>query len=284
VTRALTERAFVALLLKRFAERGWSGGSDAAVAIARDIAADRPAVDPTARVPDDFLIRNQIGHADLRQVLASVGSVVISQTGSRAHTAYPAVTRIVEGVMREVDECTSLDRDVREDFLDLMYATIHYLRTRMDGDRSRYPFLFASAAGATLPVEDELAEDYVQWLERQDAGGRLNTEVRRVGGGRVDVLITYSTHRFVVEAKRELEDGSPSGLSRYLAQTGIYTKTDVGVAILLAYDLTPKPAGIERMADSVWVEHLDTGECIVVVRVPGNRASPSELSRKGAGV
>lgn len=284
MSRRFTERELVALLLERFATRSWIGGADAAVAIARDIAVGGPVAGASGSVPDDFLAQNGISRTDLDHVLASVGRFDIVDSSRKPDSAYPEVVRIIEAVMREIDECGPLDGDVRDDFRDLLYATVHYLRTRIDGDRRKFPFLFASPPGGSLPVEDELAEDYVQWLERTDAGGRLNTEVRRIGGGRVDVLITFSTHRFVVEAKRELVDGSRDGLSRFLAQAGTYTKSDVGVAILLAYDLTPKTAGVDRMANSVWVERLATGECIVVVRVPGNRQSPSDLSRKGAAV
>lgn len=285
--RATTERQFVTLLLDHFAHRGWRDGGEAALIIARGVGGDQPPLESLCmELPEDFLTVNTIRCGDVLDLLRELldDRSVVSDAPSLAVTAYPVVQEIGASVMSQVRNCDGLDGQISADFLSLLGATVHYLRTRIDGDRSRFPFLFTPEPPLGLPLEDTLAEDYEQWLERTDPGGRLSTEARHVGGGRVDVLVTYSTHRFVVEVKRELADGSPAALRKYLAQTGIYTKTDVGVAILLVFDLTHKVGSIPRLSDSVWVEQLETGECIVVIRVPGNRTSPSLLSRRGSAI
>jgi hypothetical protein len=136
-----------------------------------------------------------------------------------------------------------------------------------------------------LPLEADLHADFAQFLETADAPGWVNTEVTHIGGGRVDILITFAEVRIPAELKRETTDPSREAVRRYLPQAQAYQGTDVALALLVMLDLARSgTAPIPSIRDSVWVDTSRDSNgrprCVVVLRVPGNRIAPSRL---GAG-
>ena len=105
---------------------------------------------------------------------------------------------------------------------------------------------------------------------------------QNIGGGRIDLMVSFDGFRFVIELKREQDDATRSGLAGYLRQAGAYQVTDVAVGMLVVLDTTAD-ALAPHMRDNVWVDVLAAAEpggtdrYLVVVRVPGNRKSPSRL-------
>jgi hypothetical protein len=91
-------------------------------------------------------------------------------------------------------------------------ATIRYVAHRLGAPK---PFMRADFEGENV-VEQDLADDFEDWLHGVPlTRGSVTIEVRRIGGGRADVLIAFGTHRVVVELKRELTDASREALEGY---------------------------------------------------------------------
>ena len=116
------------------------------------------------------------------------------------------------------------------------------------------------------------------------ARGGINIEVRRIGGGRVDVLIAFGTHRVVVELKRELAEASHEGLeAAYGAQAASYQATDYPFGVVLVLDLSADQTGAApHLDDLVWVHKCEAegrDRWLVWCVVPGRRVTPSQLSR-----
>lgn len=61
-------------------------------------------------------------------------------------------------------------------------------------------------AGEPQPLENRLQSDLLAFLHR----GKIPSgdEIRGVGGGRADIEVKIDRHRFILEVKRELVDGS----------------------------------------------------------------------------
>jgi hypothetical protein len=192
-------------------------------------------------------------------------------------SAYPIVDNLVERLTRALGGCPDFAGESAEEFSMLLRTTVHFLRTRMDGESNRFPYLFDKEA-----AEIALANDYAQWLEGTEIGQRVSVEVRHIGGGRVDVLISYARRRFVAEVKRDPDAGLPENADVYLPQAAQYAATDVGLGLLLILDLGAKTHWVPSLRDSIWIRQLQGAagqltRCVVVVRVPGNRSTPSKM-------
>jgi hypothetical protein len=108
---------------------------------------------------------------------------------------------VEEGVLQALGEESLFNGGVAEDVGAVISATIRYVARRLDAPKT---FMRAGFSEETV-VEQHLADDYEDWLHGLPlARGSISIEVQRIGGGRVDVLIAFGTHRVVVELKREL--------------------------------------------------------------------------------
>jgi hypothetical protein len=221
-------------------------------------------------------------------LLDAIEARLADRDAERTWDSDPALDRMLEAIRRELSSCEDFRGDVAEQFSDLVLRTLRFLRSRQQagpssfGGRARY--LFAWGKDEKPPLEDVLATDYFQFLEATGSGGGLHSEVRDLGGGRVDVLVHYGTHLFTAELKREFDDASRDSLRSYLGQAGSYQGTGVRLGLLLVLDLTPKPSYPGHLSRNAWVEVLppvvpdDLHRFVVVVRIPANRRVPSDMA------
>jgi len=202
--------------------------------------------------------------------------------------ATDALLRELLGHLAEADRFRG---EVRENFTALVDVMLRFLRYRYDLEPSRaspqHGYLFG-APGEVQP-EEALARDFHDHLYQYLGPARAKYEVRGVSQGRVDVLVTFASHEFVAEVKRELADASRAGLERYLGQASSYAGSATRLGILMVLDLTAHPRGPEAFDALTWVEVVrgvsadDRPRHLVVAKLLGNRGSPSSLSRKSPG-
>lgn len=163
---------------------------------------------------------------------------------------------------------------------------IQFLYNRLEMTRADDPtvgYLF-QRDDSTLPSEDLLQEDFFRWLSTNVAGAGL--EATNVGGGRADILVRSSNERIVVEVKRELADSSFESLAAsYQAQATDYQNVSIRLGFLLVLDLvstnnegTPHISSLVR-GQSVQRAREDSPRLLVIVKVPGNRKRPSDLTK-----
>lgn len=191
----------------------------------------------------------------------------------------PVVGSLIERTIGEMAECPDFIGPVRETIQPVIASTIRFLASRQDAQRggvlSRTGYLFRADA-----LEKELGFDLIEWFQGNGPYG-LNVEAQEIGGGRTDLLFTFDGFRFVIELKREKDDTSAAGLTRYLRQAVTYQVADVPIGMLIVLDLTGDLP--RHIRDNIWVDRVPpaapggTKRFVVVVRVPGNRKVPSEV-------
>jgi Helicase conserved C-terminal domain len=163
---------------------------------------------------------------------------------------------------------------------------VRFLFNRLEMTRADDPtveYLFQPADGKNVK-EDALQADFFRWLTTNAAGSDL--EPTNLGGGRADVRLRSSSERVVIEVKRELEDSSFDALAAsYQAQTTDYQNVSVRLGFLLVLDLTNNSnegtPHIRSLVQSRSVQRTgeDHSRLLVIVKVPGNRKRPSELTK-----
>lgn len=164
--------------------------------------------------------------------------------------------------------------------------TVRFLFNRLEVTKKDDPsvgYLFEKEDGK-LPHEDELQEDYFRWVSTVVAGSDL--EPTNQGGGRADIRLKSSGERLVIEVKRELVDCSFDALATYYsAQTTDYQNVSIRLGILLVLDLaTPNREGTPHITNLVQSRKVqrsgeDHPRHIIIVKVPGRRKRPSDLTK-----
>ena len=164
--------------------------------------------------------------------------------------------------------------------------TVRFIFNRLELTRGDDPggrYLFERDDG-TLPHEDELQEDYFRWVATNAAGTDL--EPTNIASGRADLRIRSGPERLVVEVKREEKDCSFDTLAAaYAAQTTDYQNVSIRLGVLLVLDLaTPNRDGTPHITSLFQMRQIQRpGEAeprlILIVKVPGRRKVPSELTR-----
>jgi hypothetical protein len=163
---------------------------------------------------------------------------------------------------------------------------IRFLFNRLEVTKADDPtveYLFQRADGSNV-TEDALQTDFFRLLTTNAAGSDL--EPTNLGGGRADVRLKSSSERVVIEVKRELGDSSFDTLAAlYQAQTTDYQNVSVRLGFLLVLDLTNNTnegtPHIRSLVQTRLVQRTreDHPRLLVIVKVPGNRKRPSDLTK-----
>ncbi|WP_308818034.1 hypothetical protein [Pseudonocardia alni] len=164
--------------------------------------------------------------------------------------------------------------DVKRAVNEVLVLLVRFWVSRDGGGQS---YLFKPDA-----VEEDLARDLKLWFDGTPHAGRTATEVRHVGGGRVDVACLFPSFRLYIELKKDNRDLSIVEMKRYLLQTGGYQGADVPMGFLAVLDLRDRTGPTPHIAscfEVVVLDDLSVGKprYITTMLVPGNRTVPSAM-------
>lgn len=276
---------WIGRLLDLFTERGWRGGRDVAMAVleeARRTSAPLDEVRIRQLIPSDFVAQNRTTVADVsRAVAGAINGWALDVPSAGSGRPHRVERRLTTDVLNGLEVwCPDFTGSAREDFTWLVEVSIRWLRSRLDATKRFANYLYES--DTSKPLELDLHSDYKDFLEGSDAPAWVATELVEVGGGRVDIGVLFPQTRIPVELKRELSDASAPSIGKYLPQVAAYQASDVCLGVLIVLDLARESAEpVPNIRDLVHVERYTDNagrtRCVVVFRVPGNRASPSSL-------
>lgn len=177
--------------------------------------------------------------------------------------------------------------DVQVLFDSILLWTVTFVSTRlelMSSDEPALTYLFRTK-GKNRARESELQRDFMQYLGSCVPGTRI--EVTNVGGGRADVFVQLGAEKLVVEVKRESVDCSFDALSKaYSEQTFDYQNVSARLGFMLVLDQSDRGGAsthLSALFRTVQLKRLGEIEprSILIVKIPGERLRPSELSKKG---
>lgn len=165
-------------------------------------------------------------------------------------------------------------------------AVVNFLAARLNAPKPYQRESGNDAKGAAA-VEDDLQEDLFDWLQ---SGALLQGlpvyEPQKVGAGRADIAVAFTSHQVVNELKRETRDSSREAMEKTYAEQGSsYDATDYPFGLVTILDVSAEPPTTPRLDKCVWVhKHEDEGgtRWLVFVRVPGRLSTPSAHTRRAA--
>jgi hypothetical protein len=176
----------------------------------------------------------------------------------------------------ELDDKPDYSGEVADRFDRLLLLLLQFLKLRIDGQGQSYPYL-KRIENDPAPPESALQDDLWVFLTGTEYPEAEKTDV---SAGRVDIYVRQPGFRFVIEVKRLQDDWSEAVLKPLLRQTTAYQQTDVRLGILSVLDLSDRPAGLPHMDECFFLRpRVGSPTDIrhaVVMRVPGNRRTPSD--------
>jgi hypothetical protein len=153
---------------------------------------------------------------------------------------------------------------------------VSFIYSREGMPSSARPYLFDPDAS-----EDQLAEDLQDYLVGCGQLGSVRTEVRRIGGGRVDVAFGFPGFNLYVELKVDSTAKPLKDKIAYLRQTASYQTTDKRIGFLLVLKILKAktvPAWIGDNVDVVEVADDSAGtRHIATLALSGGRTTPSGM-------
>ena len=245
-------------------------------------------------------------HRDPEKATAGAPTVVAALRAGRvpqdvqedvvAHIRAKALTRGIEGnvvvsdVLRRVVAGVSQNPyyvrhdEVRGMVEIVSLVLVGYVASRHEIAKSTLPAVAYLFERDRSVLERELQMDLHQFLVASAIASWCQVEVRDLGGGRADILLTSGGVRLVIELKRTDREMSQEGLvEAFGLQAVSYQTAGPTIAFLTVLDLSDRQGGQQHMTEQVTVhrkrpEWGTTEYDVVVLRIQGRRRPPSELN------
>lgn len=290
---ALVQRDWQAHLLKtwlaRHAENEWREEAEALTAKVDALVSEGRRVHPHVAATEQPSVATLLEQALIPPDAKALAKAVIADAQSvhvdNMTAAEKAIIRACFEVARSISDYRENARG-RTLFHAVLVWTVRFVASRLDLTQRDVPslsYLFERDDG-TLPHERELQADYHALMLSNVLGTEI--EVSNVGGGRADLRFVFGPERLVVEVKRESNNCSFEELgSAYAAQTTDYQNVSIRLGFLLVLDQTEvRRGGTPHISDlirpTMVVREGETEpRYIVIVKMPGRRLRPSDLTR-----
>jgi hypothetical protein len=152
-------------------------------------------------------------------------------------------------------------------------AVVNFLVARLNAPKP-YQRETGNGAKGAAAVEGDLQEDLFDWLR---SGALLQGvtvfEPQRIGAGRADISVVFTSHQVVNELKRGTRESSHEAMeASYAEQGSSYDAADYPFGLVTVLDVSGEPPTTPRLETCVWVhKHEDGGgtRWLVFLRLPG---------------
>lgn len=191
---------------------------------------------------------------------------------------------ILDAVRKKLEGSQDYRGKVKAWFDLLLVRLCKFLTSRTDASAFHGHMTYLSRVGdrRELPGESALQFDLYNYL--LSAMPSVLLEAPNVASGRTDIYLPFDGFRFIIEVKRATAKAwSCFSVRPHSKQASAYSSTDVRIGVLATLDLSIREPGVPHVSDCLGVikrRHSRNDErAVVIMRIPGNRASPSSLSR-----
>ncbi|AKQ18947.1 hypothetical protein IPC70_07905 [Pseudomonas aeruginosa] len=231
-----------------------------------------------------IIARSKIPEGQRNVLFAVVTNAVSLQLDNLTGSEVDVIERCWKEAQQHTDYSTNTNGARLFDTVLLWLVRFIFNRLELTkGDDPAGAYLFEHDDGS-LPHEDELQQDFFRWVATNAAGSDL--EPTNIASGRADIRLRSGPERLVVEVKREETDCSFDALVKsYAAQTTEYQNVSIRLGVLLVLDLaTPCREGTPHLTSLFEMRQVRRyGESeprlILIVKVPGRRKRPSDLTK-----
>lgn len=248
-------------------------------AAARRLAAGKPVRDPKAEAgaepPADPENPDETGEAGVEARLWAVAR-------RRHHTKLANASLLVNQALERIWSDLETSADYRKleglaDAVDLITALLmSFLYDRSSIGPSEAPYLFDASAS-----EEDLARDLRTFVHGSGYLHGVDTEVRHVAGGRVDMRFSFPGFNLYVELKQDSTEKPVPDKTSYVNQSATYQTAEPRVGFLLVLKKTPKKT--PSVSVNNWAQVVETTDAdgaprhVLAMTLAGARTIPSDM-------
>ncbi|MDQ1246701.1 MAG: hypothetical protein QG597_1069, partial [Actinomycetota bacterium] len=189
------------------------------------------------------------------------------------------LSKVQRDLVKELSKCDEYRGDVKDGVDLVLIYLLRFWVSREGKRKSKASYLFRADV-----LEEALADDLNNFFDSSELLGNYATEVRDIGGGRVDVMVPFDGFRLYIELKRDFSTFDISDMRGYLQQTGTYQYADVRIGFLVVLDLRKRTGMAPHLTECFQVVVLDDGKpmprYVITMLVPGNKKEPSAAKNK----
>ena len=248
-------------------------------AAARRLAAGKPVRDPKAvagaELPADSDRPDDTGEAGAE---ARLWTAARRRHRTRLASASLLVNQALERIWRGLEASTDYrDLDGLADAVDLITALLMaFLYDRSSIGPSEAPYLFDASAS-----EEDLARDLRTFVRGSGYLHGVDTEVRHVAGGRVDMRFSFPGFNLYVELKQDSTEDPVPDKTSYVNQAATYQAAEPRVGFLLVLKKTPKKT--PSVSVNNWAQVVETTDAdgaprhVLAMTLAGARTIPSDM-------
>ncbi|MFK3980566.1 hypothetical protein ACI2K4_09350 [Micromonospora sp. NPDC050397] len=210
--------------------------------------------------------------------LAELAHAVSDRTTSRKSLSLTE-SDVYDAICSALQSSPDYRGDVRVAVNELLRIIIRFVTTRTNAQSNLRPYLFDPEA-----KEDKIHLDLNDFLASSELGSYVRFEEPHVGGGRIDLRLTFDGFAINIEMKVDSTKLPMSDRTAYLKQAAAYQVTDVRIGFLIAlrhkaFDPTGPPP---HLSELVGHTPFDINEDpvprhIITVQIPGSRTKPSDM-------
>ncbi|MGC4795740.1 hypothetical protein ACLQ3H_16705 [Micromonospora saelicesensis] len=210
--------------------------------------------------------------------LAELAQAVSDRTVSRKSLSLTE-SDVYDAICGALQSSPDYRGDVKVAVDELLRIIIRFVTTRTNAQSNLRPYLFDPEA-----KEDKIHLDLNEFLASSELGSYVRFEEPHVGGGRIDLRLTFDGFSINIEMKVDSTKLPMSDRTAYLKQAAAYQVTDVRIGFLIAlrhkaFDPTGPPPHLSEL-----IGHTPFGisgdsvpRHIITVQLPGSRTKPSEM-------
>ncbi|MCK2121155.1 hypothetical protein [Pseudomonas sp. PNPG3] len=192
--------------------------------------------------------------------------------------------RLVEGVIAKLEHNPDYREPTVKAAVDLLVVRLcKFLTSRIDASPTKgfYEYLAKPKKGNSLPHEYQLQFDLRDFL--QSCYQNPLVEVPHIAAGRTDIYLPFHGFRLVIEVKRSTKaKWSCFSVRPHLRQASSYSASDIRLGVLATLDLSTRKPGTPHITQCFGAVHQKSKSgdlrTVIIMRVPGNRDTPSSLS------
>lgn len=191
------------------------------------------------------------------------------------------VTAVRKEMLKKLTASPDFAGEVAEGVALVLDQLIRFIAARQNAQSSWCEYLFKSDA-----EEGDLHKDLYNWLMSGPLARATDVEVQQIGGGRVDLMVTFPGYHLYIELKEDATQTPLEGKFTYIKQTVTYQATDVRIGFLVvlrsksAKAASPHPH-LRELVTHTTLEATPGAphRHIVMLELPGNRTPPSRMKK-----
>lgn len=225
---------------------------------------------------------NHASVADLDQAdLLELNAAIADRRAGTDLNLDPVMRAVRSEMLTKLSGSADFNGAVADAVTAVLDQLIKFIASRQNIQESWRPYLFTPDV-----EEDHLHQDLYNFLTGGHLSSAISVESQHVGGGRIDLMVTFPGFHLYIELKEDNTQVPVDGKVAYLKQTIAYQASGIRIGFLVVLrSKSPKGTSVQPNLREL-VTHTTiqatpgaTERHVVMLELPGDRTAPSQMKK-----